>query len=85
MISKVDVLTSDVLYRQSCYVRFIYSYEEKNTTKTEMTDEKISALSAEKEFLTLIKRKISIQRKVTDLFKEIANLCEFSYRGKGRS
>ena len=43
MTSKVDVLAGDMLYHQLCYVRFAYSYEDKNTTKTE-----IYALSVEK-------------------------------------
>ena len=38
----VKVFAADVLYHQSCYNCFIYSYEKKSTTKTETTDEEIS-------------------------------------------
>ena len=61
-MSNVDVFVADVLYHQSCCKRFVYSYEEKSTTKTEMADEEIFALSAEEEFNILIKRKILIQK-----------------------
>ena len=74
MTSNVDVFTTDVFYHQSCS-NFVYSYEEKSTTKTEMTDEETSVLSAETEFKILIKRKILIQ-KYTDLVEEMANLYE---------
>ena len=65
MKSNADLFSADVLYHQSCYNRFVYSYEEKSTSKTEMADEEISARSAEKEFKILIKRKILIQRNKT--------------------
>ena len=77
MTSNVDVFAADVLYYQSCYNRFVYSYQEKSTTKTEMTNEETSVLSAEKEFKIFIKRKCLIQRKcyhLTDLIEEMANL-----------
>ena len=50
------------MYHQSYFNRFICNYEEKSSSKTEMTDEEIFALSAEKEFKILIKRKILIQK-----------------------
>ena len=51
-----------------------------------MTDKEISVLSAEKEFKTLIKRKILIQKKyyfLTDFVEETANLYEI-YCVKGK-
>ena len=39
MISNVGVFTTDVLYHQSSYNRFIYNYEKKSTAKTEMASE----------------------------------------------
>ena len=75
MTSNVVVFAADMFYHQSCYNRFVYSYKEKSTTKTEMTDEETSVLSAETEFKILIKRKILIQ-KYTDLVEEMANLYE---------
>ena len=48
MTSNLDVFTADVLDHQLCYNPFVYSYEEKGITRTEMTDEEIFALSAEK-------------------------------------
>ena len=77
MTSSVDVFAADVFYHQSCHNRFVYSYEEKSTTKTEMIDEEISVLSAEK-FKILIKRKILIQKNylLTDLVEEMAKLYE---------
>ena len=77
MTNTIDFFAADVLYHQSCYNHFVYSYKEKSTTKTEMTDEEISVLSAEKIFKILIKRKILIQTNyylVTDLVEEMANL-----------
>ena len=50
------------MYHQSCYNPFVYSYEEKSATETEMTNEEISAVSAEKEFKILTKRNILIQK-----------------------
>ena len=35
MTSNVDVFVADVFYHQSCYNRFVYSYQEKSATKTE--------------------------------------------------
>ena len=77
--NSVEVFAPDVFYHQSCYNRFVYNYEEKSTTKTEMIDKEISVLSAEKEFKILIKRKILIQKNcylLTDLIEEMANLYE---------
>ena len=48
MISNVGVFTTDVLYQQSSYNRFIYNYEKESTAKTEMASEEISVLSAKK-------------------------------------
>ena len=79
MTSSADIFSADVFDDQSCHNRFVYSYEEKSTTKTEMIDEEISVLSAEKEFKILIKRKILIQKNcylLTDLAEEMANLYE---------
>ena len=42
LTSTVKVFAADVLYHQSCYNCFIYSYEKKTTTKTETTDGEIS-------------------------------------------
>ena len=69
MTSDVDVFAADVLYHQSCYNHFVYSYEEKSTNKTEMTDEEIYVLSADKEFKILTKRKILIQKKLLSPYK----------------
>ena len=44
LTSTVEVFAADGFYHQSCYNRFAYSYEDKSTTKTEMTDEEISTL-----------------------------------------
>ena len=74
-----DVFAADVLYHHSSYNYFVYSYEEKSTTKTERTNKEISVISAEEEFKVLIKRKILVQKKcylLTDLVKEMATLCE---------
>ena len=60
MTTNVDVFAADLLHHQSCYNRFVYSFEGKSTS-AEMTEKEISALSAEKEFIILIKRKILIQ------------------------
>ena len=79
LTSTVEVFAADVFYHQSCYNLFVYSYEEKSTTKTEMTDDEISVLSTEKEFKIFIKRKILIQKNcylLTDLAEEMANLYE---------
>ena len=79
MTSNVDVFAADVLYHHSFYSRFVYSYEEKSTTKTERANKEISVISAEEEFKVLIKRKILIQKKcylLTDLVEEMATLCE---------
>ena len=79
MTSSVDVFAAGMFYHQSCYNRSVYSYEEKGTTKTEMTDEEIYLLSTEKEFKILIKRNILIQKNcylLTELVKEMANLYE---------
>ena len=42
LTSTVKVFAADVLYHQSFYNCFTYSYEKKSTTKTETTDEEIS-------------------------------------------
>ena len=44
LTSTVEVFAADGFYHQSCYNRFVYSYEDKSTTKTEMTEEEISTL-----------------------------------------
>ena len=44
LTSIVEVFAGDVFYHESCYNRFVYSYEDKSTTKTEMTEEEISTL-----------------------------------------
>ena len=62
MTSNVDIFAADVFYHQSFYNWFVYSYEEKSATKTEMTDEEISGLSAEQAFKIFIKRKILIKK-----------------------
>ena len=64
MTTNVDTFTGDVLYHQSCYNHFVYSYEEKSTAEmTKMTGKEIYVLSAEKEFKILLKRKILIENK----------------------
>ena len=76
--SKVEVFTADVFYNQSCYNRFVYNYEEKSTTKTELTDEEISVLSAEKEFEILLLKDL-----LTNHVEEMANLYKICYvKGK---
>ena len=47
MTSNVDVFASDVFYHKSCYNRYVYCYDEKSATKTEITDGEISVLPAE--------------------------------------
>ena len=44
LTSTVEVFAADGFYHESCYNLFVYSYEEKSTTKTEMIDEEISTL-----------------------------------------
>ena len=86
LTSTVEVFAAGVFYHQSCYNLFVYSYEEKSTTKTEMTDDEISVLSTEKEFKIFIKRKILIQKNcylLTDVAEEMANLYEI-YCGEGK-
>ena len=53
-------------------------YEEKSTTKTELTDEEISVLSAEKEFEILLLKDL-----LTNHVEEMANLYEI-YFVKGK-
>ena len=53
-------------------------YEEKSTTKTELTDEEISVLSAEKEFEILL-----LKDPLTNHVEEMANLYEI-YFVKGK-
>ena len=77
--SDVDVLATDVFYHQSCYNRFVYSQEVKSTTKTEMTDEEISVLSAEKEFKILFKRKILIQKQLLSSYRSCRRNRHFTY------
>ena len=88
MTSNVDVFAANVLYHHSCYNRFVFSHEEKSTTKTERTNKEISVISAEEEFKVLIKKKILIQKKcylLTDLVKEMVTLCEILLcKRKGR-
>ena len=62
MTSNVDVFFAEVLYNKSRYNCIFYSYEEKSTTKNEMTGEEITVLTAEKEFKILIKINILIQK-----------------------
>ena len=79
LTSIVKAFAADMFYHESCYNRFVYSYEDKSTTKTEMTDGEMSVLSTEKEFKILIKRKILIQKDcylLADLVEEIANRYE---------
>ena len=77
MTSNVNTFAADMLYHQPCYYHLVYSYREKSTTKTEMTAKEVSAVSAEKEFKILIKKKILIQKNcylLTDFVEEMANL-----------
>ena len=85
LTSTVEVFAADGFYHQSCYNRFVYSYEDKSTTKTELTDGEISVLSTEKEFKILIKRKILIQKNylLTDLVEKMAHFYEI-YFGEGK-
>ena len=53
-------------------------YEEKSTTKTELTDEEISVLSAEKEFEILVLKDL-----LTNHVEEMANLYKI-YFVKGK-
>ena len=53
-------------------------YEEKSTTKTELTDEEISVLSAEKEFEILLLKDL-----LTNHVEEMANLYKI-YFVKGK-
>ena len=79
LTSILEVFAADVFYHESCYNRFVDSYEDKSTTKTEMTNGEISVHSTEKELKILIKRKILIQKDcylLADLVEEIANRYE---------
>ena len=44
LTSTVEVFAADGFYHESCYNLFVYNYEEKSTTKTELIDEEISTL-----------------------------------------
>ena len=85
IISNQDIFSADVTYHKKCYDRFTYvnKYE-----KGDKHDEKSSILTAEREFITVLKRKIVLQKfcyLLKDLVGEMNSFYDFFDCGRESS
>ena len=78
IISNQDIFSADVTYHKKCYDRFTYVNKYEKGDKQD--DEKSSILTAEREFITVLKRKVVHQKfcyLLRDLVGEMNSLYDF--------